>query len=102
MEGSPPGWVFSCIDSIAYVGSKTLRPCSRRLTWIPFHARVLSFGLDFSAWFHFPRSETVTGGTETERIAQWDSWNARKFHFSIETFRYVHVFHGEPHDREAC
>lgn len=63
---------------------------------------VLSSGLDYSAWFHFPRSETVTGGTETGRIAQWDSWNARKFHFSIETFRCVHVFHGEPHDREAC
>ena len=90
------------MDSIAYVGSKALSPCSRRLTRTPFHARVLSFGLDFSAWFHFPRSETVAGGTETGRIAQRDSWNARKLHFSIEMFRHVHVFHGEPHDREAC
>lgn len=30
------------MDSIAYVGSKALGPCSRRLTRIPFHARVLS------------------------------------------------------------
>ena len=90
------------MDSIAYVGSKALSPCSRRLTRIPFHARVLSSGVAYSAWFHFSRSETVTGGTETEGIAQWGSRNACKFHFSIETFRYVHVFHGEPHDREAC
>ncbi len=54
------------MDPIAYVGSKALSLCSRRLARIPFHARVLSSGLDFSAWFHFPRSETVTGGTETE------------------------------------
>lgn len=94
------------MDSIAYVGSKALGPCSRRLTRIPFHARVLSVSY-LLAWiippgFIFRVQRLSPGGTETGRIAQWDSWNARKFHFSIETFRYVHVFHGEPHDREAC